>query len=63
MKPVEVLQKLSRFQNVLPTLGAAWTVSENMVSELEAFTCTIYGKGRSHSIDDVRSTLIKENVT
>ena len=31
-----------------------------MVDELEAFTCTIYGKSRSHSIDEVRSTLIKE---
>ena len=60
IKPVKLLQKLPRFQRVLARLGDEWTVSEEMVAELEAFTCTIYGKSRSQSIDEVRSTLIKE---
>ena len=60
IKHVKILQKLPRFQRVLGRLGDEWTVSEEMVAELEAFTCTIYGKSRSQSIDEVRSTLIKE---
>ena len=32
-----------------------------MIDDLEMFTCAIYGKCRSpHSVDDVRSSLIKE---
>ena len=60
IKPIKLLQKLPRFQRVLASLGEEWTVSDELVDELEAFTCTIYGKSRSHSIDEVRSTLIKE---
>ena len=55
IKPVKILQKLPRYQRVLATLRNKWTVSEEMVAELEAYTCTIYGKGRSQSIDEVRS--------
>ena len=35
-------------------------MSEEMVNGLEALTCNIYGKRRSQSVDEVRSTLIKE---
>ena len=35
-------------------------MSEEMIDDLETFTCAIYGKCRSHSVDDVRSALIKE---
>ena len=60
IKPIKILQKLPRFQHVLASLGEEWTILEEVVAELEAFTCTIYGKSRSHSIDEVHSTLIKE---
>ena len=60
IKPVKILQKHPRFQRVLAGLGEEWTVSDEMIDDLEIFTCAIYGKCRSHSVDDVRSSLIKE---
>ena len=45
---------------VLAGLGDKWTVSEEMVAELEEFTCTVYEKSKSQSIDEVHSTLTKE---
>ena len=60
IKPVKILQKHPRFQHVLAGLGEEWAVSEEMIDDLETFTCAIYGKCRSHSVDDVRSSLIKE---
>ena len=35
-------------------------MSDTIVNELEAVTCTIYANCRPHSIDGMRSTLIKE---
>ena len=60
IKPVKILQKHPRFQHVLAGLGKECAVSEEMVDDLEMFTCAIYGKCRSHSVDNVRSSLIKE---
>ena len=47
-------------QRVLARLGEEWTVSEEMVNGLEALSYNMYGKSRSRSLDEVRSTLIKE---
>ena len=35
-------------------------MTEEIINGLEAFTCNIYRKSRSQSVDEVRSTHIKE---
>ncbi|KAL5022876.1 hypothetical protein ScPMuIL_002031 [Solemya velum] len=47
----ETLRPLSR-------LGDNWTVSDDLVAELESFTCALYGQSRLNSVDLARYTKI-----
>jgi len=43
IKPLKTLQKTLRFAAVLSILGETWDVAEEVIDELEVFTCAIYG--------------------
>lgn len=40
----------------------AWKVASEVLEQLEAFTCTMYGQARETSVDMVRSKLLKKMV-
>ena len=50
VKPIKLLQKHPRFQNILAKLGEEWDVSVDV----------IYGRSRLTSVDEQRCILIKE---
>ena len=54
VKPIKLLQKHPRFQNVLAKLGEEWDVSDDVIAGLEAFTCVIYGRSRVTSVDELQ---------
>ena len=60
IKPIKLIQKTVRFQDVLCKLSDVWHISDNMVIDLEEFTCAIYGKSRHKSVDDLRYSILKQ---
>ena len=45
VKPLKVLQKNPRFQRILAQLGKEWSVLDDLICGLEAFTCAISMEG------------------
>lgn len=60
VKPIKVLRKKERFEEVFSTLGDSWEVQESTLKELESFTCTLYGFPRFNSLNDLRLHLLKK---
>ena len=60
VKPLKVLQKNPRFQRVLARLGEEWTLADDVLAGLEAFTCAMYGRNRLTSVNQLRYILINE---
>ena len=59
IKPIKTMQKMPKYQPLLAKLGDSWEVSEDLVKDLEEFTCAMYGKPRFTNIDDLRYTILK----
>ena len=47
VKPVKLLEKENKYEDPLSKLGAEWTLDEDLICQLEDFTCTLYGCPRS----------------
>ena len=60
IKPLKILQKTPRFAAVLSKLGEEWDITEDLIDDLEEFTCAIYGRARVHKVDELRHVRIKE---
>lgn len=43
-------------------LGDEWIVKQEVMAEVEAFTCLMYGQAREVSVDKVRSIMLKKMV-
>ena len=39
---IKLIQKIMRFQDVLCKLGDVWYISDDLVTDLEEFTCDMY---------------------
>eukprot|EP00794_Sanderia_malayensis_P021335 gene21335-23410_t len=46
VKPIKILQRMPRYQSGLAWLGKEWQVTDDLLSALEEFTCTMYGSRR-----------------
>ena len=60
IKPIKLSQKTVRFQDVNKL--DVWHISDDMVIDLEEFTCAIYGiygKSRQKSVHDLRYSILK----
>jgi hypothetical protein len=42
----------------LSRLGDSWLVTDELIDELDSFTCALCGQGRSNSVDSARHTKI-----
>ena len=45
---------------VLRKLGDQWSVEPDVVEDIEAFTCVMYGQAREKSVNNVRSIMLKK---
>lgn len=59
VKPLKILQRLSRFRPILAQLGETWKVSTELELGLEEFTCNMYGNQRIKKINDLRLNMIQ----
>ena len=59
IKPIKVLQKNAKFNDMLARLGDNWEVSDDMFSDAEELTCALYGKLRFKSVNELRFHLLK----
>ena len=59
IKPIKVLQKNAKFNNMLARLGDNWEVTDDMFSDAEEMTCAFYGKPRLKSVNELRFHLLK----
>lgn len=62
VNPLKKLQKNPRYQKAFSQLGTAWLVTDELQTEMESFTCTMYGQARMKSVDAVRAKMIKKMV-
>lgn len=66
---IKPLQTLKKFQQYIPamsqlTTGNSWDIADGDLQQLESFTCAIYGKAHSSSLDFVvRSIRISDFIT
>ena len=58
--PIKTLEKLPRFTRPLARLGNAWRKGEDLLRELEEYTCAMYGNSRFTSVDELRLFKLKE---
>lgn len=58
MAPLEKLQKNPKYHNVFKKLVDDWTVKPEVMADLEAFTCLMYGQARETSVDAVRGKML-----
>lgn len=60
IKPINVLNKMPKFRDVLSRLGEAWSVSDEMIEDLDSLTCALYGKPRIAHVNVVRSVKMND---
>ena len=60
--PLKKLEKNPRFQKVFAELGSRWDVEPSLLTDLEAFTCIMYGHTRVTDVDEVRALMMKKLV-
>ena len=58
--PLGILQKSPEYEEVFSQLGDTWSVSEDIITKLEVFLCTVYGKMRMKDVNSVRFMKIDE---
>ena len=57
--PFSVLQKKPEYQRALSTLGSSETISDETFASIEKFTCDIYPKNKSTSINEARRIIFE----
>lgn len=58
VKPLKLLLKSPLYCETLKKLGNEWEISEDLVHELEKFTCAMYGKAKFDSVDELRQKIM-----
>ncbi len=59
IKPLKLLLKSPAYCDILKQLGEDWNLNEDLISGCEKFTCTLCGKAKYESIDEVRHIMLK----
>jgi len=60
--PLKKLQKNPKYHKAFRQLGDDWTVKSEVMTDVEAFTCLMYGQGRETSVDVVRAKMLRKMV-
>ena len=59
LKPIKLLQKHQKFEEPFRRLGESWEISGEVLKDIETFTCKLYGKLATNSINTLRLNLLK----
>ena len=51
---------ISRIGPAVGRFGNPWNMPQDLITELEEFTCAVYGKTRFGEVEDLRLFMIKE---
>jgi len=62
IKPIQLLQKTPRYQELFQDLGKSWNVSEDLCLGLEKFVCQMYKQKatKTTELDTLRHTMLME---
>ena len=60
VKPVKTLLRLPKFAPIFSKLGDTWEVSGNLMDDLDELTCTLYGRPRTCSINELQFIIMNE---
>ena len=60
LKPLKALQLYPRFIETLAKLGESWSMDKDLLDEIEAFTCAMYGRPKFLHVDDLRFYMLNE---
>ena len=60
IKPIKLLQKNIKYEEILCKIGESWIVEEESLRDIEDFVCRMYGYERFQSIDEVRVHILKK---
>lgn len=60
LKPLKVLQNMPKFESPLARLGDSWDVPSDLIDELDAFTCALYGRPGIKRVDELRYLKLNE---
>ena len=60
IRPVKTLSRMPKFTEVLARLGDEWQVPADLLDDLDAFTCALYGKPRTKSVNDMRLMMMND---
>ena len=58
VKPIKLLDKETKFQEVLVQIEEEWKVTNETMEKVEQFICCLYGKPKMDKIDDLRLELL-----
>ncbi|XP_072029165.1 uncharacterized protein [Amphiura filiformis] len=57
--PLTKLQSHPKYHTAFRKLGDEWSVEPEVLDDIEAFTCLMYGRAREKSVNAVRSIMLK----
>ena len=60
LKALKALQQHPHFIERLAKLGESWHMDTFLLDDVEAFTCTMYGRANFTNVDDLRYYMLKE---
>ncbi|XP_063959228.1 uncharacterized protein LOC135154916 [Lytechinus pictus] len=60
--PLKKLQSHPKYHTAFRKLGDEWSVEPEVLDDIEAFTCLMYGHAREKSVNAVRSIILKQMV-
>jgi len=60
LKPLKILKKCAKFEQPLSMLGNCWDVSQELMEQLDAFTCALYGRQNVRNVDELRFLKLSE---
>lgn len=64
VKPIKTMLQHNSYVTTLSKVGEEWNVSDELVDELESFTCAMYGRAQKiKKVNDFRNTRINELCT
>ena len=60
VKPIKTLEKMPKIVPALARLWNYWKMPQDLITELEEFTCAVYGKTRFGEVYNLRWFMIRE---
>ena len=60
VKPIKSMQQNDKIVATLARLCGSWDVSEDLMKDLEEFTCSLYGRQQFKHVDDLRFFMLQE---